>query len=115
IMTTDLLHPTRRSQQPDRSQTLAQPRRKLESEVLSQSLLPGQRLRLTTPEGTLLLEIIGTAGAPQICLPHGQATLHVSGKLNISADQLTLESRTRDMKLLSPKDVIVKGRTIRLN
>lgn len=114
-MPTDLFHPLKRREMKAKREALVEPRRRLAEDSVSQTLPLGQTLRLLSPTGDLLLEIIGTTGAPQIRLPHGDARLDVAGKLNIAAEQIVLESRSLDMKLVSPEDVIVRGRTIRLN
>lgn len=73
-------------------------------------------LQVTNASGKTLLAIERGACGPIVRLGQGDLALDVPGEFHLVADSMTFSSRQGPVQINSPADdVIVKGRTIRLN
>lgn len=74
-----------------------------------------EALRVTSTDGTPLVEVFHRDGGPVVRLLAGEVSLDLPGDLHLSARSVALIARGGEMKISARDDVIVVGETINLN
>ncbi len=75
----------------------------------------GESLRVVTPGGQLLCEIEETESGPTLKLPGQDMAVEFPGALNFTAESISLRSKQGDVEIESSRDVVARGKYIRLN
>ncbi len=79
------------------------------------ALQTDETLRVTSIEGTPLVELFSSEAGPVIRLLATDVDIELSGRLRISARSLELAAREGPVTVSATDDVIVRGETIKLN
>lgn len=74
-----------------------------------------ETLRVTTPEGEALLEVVRSEAGPVVRLLRPDVEVEVAGKLRLSAHSIELVAKQGEARIQASADVNVVGETINLN
>jgi hypothetical protein len=78
-------------------------------------LEPGQAIVIAGPTGEALLELSSTSEGIRIGLLSNEVELDAAGCLRFGADRIELRAREGGVDVRTEGDVVVRGKTIRLN
>lgn len=108
-----LVHPAECSE-PIVAGTVAR-RQESRDQLSAVCLRQGESLRVVTQRGHVLCEIEESESGPTLKLPPHDVHVELPGALRLSADTISLRSKQGDIDLEATRDVVAKGKFIRLN
>lgn len=85
------------------------------SEDAVERLQAGQRLRVEAHDGTALIEVGSDDGDVFVRLLASDVSLATPGRLRLAGRSVEIDAGTDGVDVRTEKDVVVRGRTIRLN
>ena len=86
-----------------------------DSDVETLRLSPGQRVRIEAHDGTGLVELDGRDGEVSVRLMGDNVALEAKGRLRLAGDSVQVEGGTGGIDMRTEREVVVRGRTVRIN